>query len=437
MKKRSEQSALFFRDRFFGLALMTVCVSSLFWGSPIVTAQTERAEELKQNISNSTGEIKKLEAEIADYKTRLDNVGTQKKTLQNAIETLDLTRAKLGKDADLTQIKIVKTNDTITELGKNISRKEDHIAQDKKAIRETIRQINEADANTLLEVLLSGNGISDFFMEIDDLGRLQASLRDNIKSLERLTVDLTDQRTSSQKEQQKLLALKAQLVDQKALADQKRREQTTLLGETKNRESNYTKLLADREARKKQAENEIANFEAQLRAEIDRGSFPSPGTKVLAYPLDDVFVTQKFGKTVDSVRLYVSGTHNGIDFRASPGTPVLAAGDGVILGRGDTDTACRGASYGRWVLIKHKNGLSTLYAHLDLIKVTTGQEVHIGDVIGYSGSTGYATGPHLHFALFVSSVLQVVDLPSKSCPKAVFHIPVAPLSGYLDPQAYL
>jgi murein DD-endopeptidase MepM/ murein hydrolase activator NlpD len=88
-------------------------------------------------------------------------------------------------------------------------------------------------------------------------------------------------------------------------------------------------------------------------------------------------------------------------------------------------------------MIKHRNGLSTMYAHLELIKVTEGQQVGVGDIIGYSGTTGYATGPHLHFGLFVSSAVQIIDLPSKSCPKAVFHIPVAPPKGYLDPQAYL
>ena len=170
---------------------------------------------------------------------------------------------------------------------------------------------------------------------------------------------------------------------------------------------------------------------------IDANSFPAPGTKVLAYPLDNAQITQKFGQTVDSRRLYTSGTHNGMDFRASPGTPIKAAADGTVIGTGDTDRACKGASYGRWVMIRHNNGLATVYGHLDLIKASQGQTVNMGDVIGYSGSTGYATGPHLHFGLFVASAVNITDLPSKACPGAVFHIPVAALNAYLDPQAYL
>lgn len=396
-----------------------------------------RLDELKQHITSREEEIRKIEAEIADYKTRLNTVGTQKTTLQNTIKTLDLTRGKLEKESELTRAKIVRTNDTIAELSQNISRKEAHIEKNKNAIASIIHQINEREASSLLEIALSSESISSFYLEVDDLSRLEASLRDSIKSLQQLKTELGGQKTATQGKQKELLSLKAQLADEKAVADQQRRNQATLLAETKNQESSYTKLLADREARKKQFESEIADFEAQLRAEIDPRSFPPAGTKALSYPLDDVFVTQKFGKTVDAMRLYVSGTHSGMDFRASPGTPIKAAASGTVTGTGDTDRVCRGASYGRWVLIKHKNGLSTIYAHFDLIKVAVGQEVNVGDIIGYSGSTGYATGPHLHFGLFVSSVVQIVDLPSKTCPRAVFHIPVAPSRGYLDPQAYL
>ena len=400
-------------------------------------AQTSRVDELKQSISSREDEIKKIEQEIAEYQTRLTVVGGQKKTLQTAIQTLDLTRAKLDKNILLTQKKIERTTATISTLTRDIGQKEQRIEKDHRLISDIIHKIDQNDSDSLLEILLSSESISTFLEEIDDLDRLQAAIRDGIKSLERSKTELADKRISFQSQHKELLALNSQLGDQKEIANDKRREQALLLSTTKNQESNYQKLLNDRIARKKQFEKEIDDFEAQLRAEIDPTTFPAPGTKVLAYPLDNIRLTQKFGKTVDSKRLYASGTHNGIDFSAPIDTPVKAAADGVVVGTGDTDLACRWASYGRWVMIQHRNGLSTLYAHLDLIKVSKGQQVNVGDLIGYSGNTGYSTGPHLHFTVFVSSAVNITDLPSKSCKGAVFHIPVAAVNAYLDPQSYL
>jgi murein DD-endopeptidase MepM/ murein hydrolase activator NlpD len=115
----------------------------------------------------------------------------------------------------------------------------------------------------------------------------------------------------------------------------------------------------------------------------------------------------------------------------------MSAASGVVVETGDTDKTCRGASYGRWVLIRHNNGLSTLYGHLELVRVSKGEQVGPGSTIGYSGSTGYSTGPHLHFTVFASAAVRVDDLPSSSCKNAIYRIPVASRNGYLDPESYL
>lgn len=398
---------------------------------------SSKIDSLKQGISSRQDQVKQLEAEIASYTNKLTEVGNQKNSLQGQIKTIDLTRSKLSADMKLTQIKIANTSDTIISLSKNISQKEEHIKKDKDIIADIIHKVDQQDSSSLVATVLGSGSISEVIQDMDDLSRLQTSIRDSITSLERLRSELGSKKTSYEAQQKQLLSLKSQLGDQKQLADQQRSEQARLLSETKNQESNYKKLLADKQARKKQFEREIDDYETQLRAVIDPNSFPRAGTKVLLSPMDNVRITQKFGRTVDSVRLYAAGTHNGVDYAASPGTPIKSVADGVVMGTGDTDLACRGASYGRWVLIKHKNGLSTIYGHLELIKVGQGQSVEAGDTIGYSGATGYATGPHLHLGLFVSSVVNIVNLPSKSCKGAIFRIPVSPLNGYLDPLSYM
>jgi murein DD-endopeptidase MepM/ murein hydrolase activator NlpD len=83
--------------------------------------------------------------------------------------------------------------------------------------------------------------------------------------------------------------------------------------------------------------------------------------------------------------------HAGADFRGTTGQPILASADGTVLFTGVM------TGYGNVVILDHGRSLATLYAHQSRIAVSNGQKVKKGQVIGYVGSTGYATGPHLHF----------------------------------------
>jgi len=424
----------FFCGSFFAFLLVFIFV--LFY-SDVASAQTSRVDELRQSILNREDEIKQLENEIVEYRNRINNVSTQKRTLQGTVQSIDLSRTKLGKDIELTQKKIERTNFTILELNNDITKKEQNIEKNSLAISTIINRINQSSQDSMIEILLSSPSISTFLMEVDNLGKLQLSIQDNMASLKRLKNELGTSRASFQKEHKELTGLRSKISDQKTIADQERKHQASLLSVTKNQESNYRKLLAEREKRKKQFESEVEDFEAQLRAEIDPNSFPPPGVKIFLPPLEDMIVTQKFGKTIDSKKLYTSGSHNGADYRAAVGTVVRSVARGEVTATGDTDKVCPGASYGRWVLVKHPNGLSTLYAHLELIKVRAGQDLEAGATVGYSGNTGYSTGPHLHFTVYVSSAVEVVDFPSKSCKGAIFRMPVAPANAYLDPESYL
>lgn len=109
-------------------------------------------------------------------------------------------------------------------------------------------------------------------------------------------------------------------------------------------------------------------------------------------PVDGAHMTSSFGMRRHPILGY-SKMHQGVDFAASPGTPVFAAGDGVVQ-----EAEYKGG-YGRFVLIKHPNGLATAYAHMSRFArgVREGSRVRQGDVIAYVGSSGRSTGPHLHF----------------------------------------
>lgn len=113
-------------------------------------------------------------------------------------------------------------------------------------------------------------------------------------------------------------------------------------------------------------------------------------------PVDGARVSSGFGMRTHPILGY-SKMHKGIDFAAPTGTPIYAAGDGVVQKAG------RFSGYGNYVRIRHNGQLSSAYGHMSRIAVRAGERVRQGEVIGYVGSTGAATGPHLHYELLVNN----------------------------------
>lgn len=400
-------------------------------------ASAQTAADLQNKISDRNNAISQLEDQIKEYQKQIDALGGQADTLKSTLAKLDLTRQTLNASIQVTEDKITAANLTIDKLTLDIGSKQENITEDQQVIAQGLRQINESDIRSILQNLLSGEKLSDVWNDVEALKDLHAKVDQRIEDLKNAKADLETNKQAADKEKQALVALKSQLNDQKKINDQNTADENKLLKDTKNKESNYNKLLAAGLAKKQAFEKDVRDYESQLKFILDPNSLPKSGSSALAWPLDNVYITQLFGATVDAKRLYTSGSHSGVDFAASVGTPIKSAASGVVMGTGNTDIACPKASYGQWVLIKHANGLATIYGHLSLIKVTAGETVASGQLVGYSGNTGYTTGPHLHLGVFAASGVEIKNLPSASCAGRVYTMPVAPINAYLDPMLYL
>ncbi|MEK7642507.1 MAG: peptidoglycan DD-metalloendopeptidase family protein [Patescibacteria group bacterium] len=414
------------------LQIFTIVVVLVFSPYHLLFAALET--ELRDKIEDHSNNIKKLEEEIATYKTQIEKVGTEAKTLQNAIKELDLNQKKVQVEIKKTETNITKSNLTLESLGVAIEDTAEKIDTNSLAIKESLSAMREAENQSIIEHILSDKSLSEILDTYESTNQFQSKIRERSLELSAYKEDLSNKKLAIEKEKQKLVYFKSDLGDKNKILANGKKEKNTLLTSTRNQEAEYKKIVAQKQADKERFEKELFEFESALKRSVDPNSFPSAGSSVLSWPLDTVFITQYFGKTVDAKRLYSSGTHNGIDFRASRGTPVKAALNGTVIGTGNTDGGgCY--SYGKWVLIEHPNGLTSLYAHLDLIKVQNGERVETGQTISYSGQTGYATGPHLHFSLYASQGVEVQKYSSsKNCKNA--SIPVADKSAYLDPMKY-
>lgn len=396
---------------------------------------TANPDELKNKIEERNNQIKQLEEEINKYNQEVLNASLQAKTLQGTIKTLDLTKKKINTDIQLTESKISKTNLTIEQLGDEILKTEEHVDLNHKSLINALKNIQSMENVSMIEMILSKKSISDVWVEIDDIRQIQETVRDKTKELGELKLEMEAKQRSLTGQKETLVGLKEDLSGKKQTVEYTVKEQSTLLSQTKNKEQTYKELVKTKEQQKAQFEKEIFEYESQLNFLIDKGSYPRPKNGILSWPLDSVYLTQRFGKTVGAEKLYTSGSHNGVDFRAPIGTRVINVLEGVVVGSGNTDIYAGCYSFGKWVMVKHNNGLSTIYAHLSVISVNNGQVLKTGDLIGYSGNTGYSTGPHLHISVYATQGVRIEQfVNSRGCKQAV--LPLADVKAYLDPLDY-
>ncbi|TAJ13310.1 hypothetical protein EPO56_03330, partial [Patescibacteria group bacterium] len=340
-------------------------------------SDAETAQEIQQKIAEQNAKIVALEKEIAEYERTLESIGGTKKTLQGEINRIDVSRKKINADISVTENRTATATLELKRLGGAIVDKASRIETSTKTIAKSLRTLNQIENATTIEYFLTANGLVEAWTEADRVSQLGLALRNEIIDLQDTKVALTVDYGETEKKRATLLSLKKELAGQKLLLDQNRREQQLLLSATRNKESEYQKILAAKQEAKAAFEKELTDFEASLKFTLDPNTIPRAGSGVLTFPIDPAFMarckdrvktfgnayclTQFFGYT-DFAKsgAYQGNQHNGIDFGVPDGTKIVAALSGVVEATGNTDASKGCYSYGKWVLVRHGNGLTTL-----------------------------------------------------------------------------
>jgi murein DD-endopeptidase MepM/ murein hydrolase activator NlpD len=422
--------------------LLGILLPQFLFVSPEVFAQSE-VEKLRDQIEDRGSRLAEIEAEIAKFEADLKVVGAEKKTLQSAINQLELERKKVNAEISKTENLITSTDLEINKLILEISRTEKEIAKAEETISTIIRAEYVAGDSTLLELLLRNERLSDFWSTLEAHENIRDTIQLKASDLSTFKDLLNEQRTENEKRRSKLTGLKDQYSEQNEVLVNNKAEQADLLEVTKSEEQNYQQLLSSQKAAQEKILKELREFESKLQFFLDPTTIPSPGTAVFSWPLLNIVITQYFGGTEFAARnasVYGGRAyHPGVDMGAPRGTPILGPLTGTVRATGNTDAVPGCYSWGKWTLIDHANGLSTLYAHQDVLGVKAGQKVNTGDVIGYVGNTGFSTGPHLHFTVYAKDGVNVRRFNEiktvTSCGPAT--TPVAATDAYIDPMLYL
>ena len=385
MKLRSLKNKLLFGTSAFVISMniFNVCIASV-----------QDAQDKYNNLNNQLNENNRQQREIdSDIQGYINEI----RDLDNNISTYT------SKIQDL-QTEVDTVNNNIEEYQNNLQNSAQLYNSAEDVYTTRLRAIYENGVPSVFEILVSSNGIGDFFSRLNvytSILEYDQSLIGNMKS-QKEYVDY----------------LKNSIEDSKITLDQLSYDLDKSLTELENakaaKESKVSTLKSSKaylEAAASSLESEKKQAEAEIQAELakSRQQYSGYFSGVFVWPTTSSYITAGFGT------YYPYGyaiNHTGTDIGVSIGSSVYSAASGTVVVAKTITSDPNGAKYqgyGNYIIVDHGTGsngnnMKTLYGHLSSVNVSVGQSVAQGQVIGYSGNTGNSTGPHLHFEVRVNNV---------------------------------
>jgi murein DD-endopeptidase MepM/ murein hydrolase activator NlpD len=416
-------------------------LAALGYAAPASAA--DDADEIREKIEEQQDLIRRLDAEIEEQRKLLLQASQQTLTLDGAVRNLDASARAIDTSIKKTQAAISAAQLEIERLTGTIQTNESRAAEHRAAAGRLLSALDIEQGHAGIELVLAPGTTDEVWGALDDIAAVRDDLLRAAAALAEANQQMTAAQLASEVEKKRLAEKTAELAGERESVVSARSQQAALLAEAQGTQAGYERALAEKVAQKTAFESALREFENELDIIINEDSYAAADNATFAWPVSgSVILTQLFGGTefaAQHAQVYGRPFHPGLDIGAPVGTPALAIGAGEVVATGNTD-AVRGCySWGKWILLEHENGISSLYAHLSGIAVSEGQDVDRGQAIGYIGQTGYATGPHLHLTLYASEGVQVrrfEDFKTQTgCAGAT--TPVAPHEAYLDPQEYL
>jgi len=379
---------------------------------------------LRSSIDEKAKALEEINKKIQETQQDLSETVVKGTTLKKELARIDYSVNQVSLGIKASEITIEKLGLEIDSLQDDIGTKEQQIILKRQTIERLLQEFQLKDSENLLTTFLKNQSLSQSLAETQTLADLNDTLLTDVAQIRKLKDDLRDRLNNVSMKKEGIVTEQQNLKTRKAIIEDQRSDRATLLSQTKNQEKAYQQMLSELEKQQQEISNQIEAIEAQLRLTFDPSLLPSQRPGVFAYPVTNPRKTQDYGATKFAQRAYKSKFHNGVDFGGPIGTPILAAEDGVVTMAGNNGRV----QYGRYILIKHGNNLSTLYAHLSRQFVKAGDTVTRGQIIGYLGNTGYVTGPHLHFTVFWTASISL---------KPFGNAGVVPVGVTVNPDQYL
>lgn len=383
------------------LMMVTLVVSVIGSLGALAAGGQDQIDALEQQKSE-------LQSQQASIQTNIDDLIAQQADVIDQKAAMDEKNELARQEIELINEQIDVYTGLIEDKAEELEKAEAAEQAQYELYRKRVRAMEEEGSYTYLDILFQCRSLSDVLSAIDMIGEIMDSdkrLFEEYKTARETTeqVKAEYEATLAQlgEKQETLEAEKAELEEQIAAAvevinqlqddiDAAKAEYAKAAAAEAAAQASINAIIAQMQAEEEAARQEAAQNNQQYTG---TGS-TATGTYIWPCP-SSTYVTSAFGMR-DHPLFGDERPHSGIDVAGSAGSEVLAADSGTVA------VATYSSSYGNYVTIYHSNGDYTLYAHMSSLAVSAGQSVTQGDVIGYVGSTGWATGPHLHFEIRVN-----------------------------------
>ena len=365
-------------------------------------AQAARSSSAIQSELNALKDQNKaIQAEINSIQRKYD---------ANANEIQDLVDKKnaIDQEISLLNAQIQNLNDQISVYSQMIADAQDEldIAQftlnglnEKHKLR--IRAMEEEGDVSYWEVIFEANSFIDMLDRINMMQEIAASDQARLEEMRQVAEQVIAAQEQMTLGKAELEESNASLLESQAVMEERRTESDDILRELAKKQDEFQMMLDESESKQddlmrdiaaKEKELKEAKYEEKLAALAAAGGAPASDA-TWRTPVSGYTLTSPFGMRKHPV-LGVTRMHNGIDMACAQGTPIYATRAGKV-----TTASYQAGGAGYYVSINHLDGFSSIYMHMTHFVVSAGQSVAQGQLIGYVGSTGISTGPHLHFGI--------------------------------------